>query len=140
VEPGERFDTVAARIAAKLESWTDEEAGGARVVRRARVRGRDFSGRRDAILPDVMIAFEPGYRTSDETAAGLSPGAAFAPNLSRVAADHVDSDAEGTDGFLFTTKPFARSDPAIEDIGASALSFFGLTDPGGRPGRDLWTP
>lgn len=140
VEPDERLEMLLARLAERLDAWRDAGAGGARVVRRALVRGRDFAGRRDEALPDVMVLFEPGYRTSDETAAGLVPAEPIEDNRSVTGADSVASDAGGAEGFLFSTRPVFRGDPAIADIGATALRFFGVEAPAGRGGRDLWSP
>jgi predicted AlkP superfamily phosphohydrolase/phosphomutase len=140
VDPGERYDRLVERLAFKLGNWTDDGAGGAAVVRRVLVRGRDFRGRREEALPDLLVALADGYAASAETEAGLVPEAEVAPNASLIGADHDSADAADVPGLLFSTRPFGRGDATIVDVGATVLGFFGLRDAGGGRGRDLWGP
>ncbi len=140
VDPGESYDRLVERMAAKLEAWTDESAGGATVVRRVLVRGRDLRGRREDALPDLLVVFADPYRESDETVAGQVPAQPLAPNRTLVGADHGSGDAEALRGAFFSTRPLVQGDPSVGDVGATALRFFGVGAAEPVRGRDLWRP
>jgi predicted AlkP superfamily phosphohydrolase/phosphomutase len=140
VEPGERYDRLVERIATKLQAWTDDGAGGAPVVRRVLIRGRDLRGRREDALPDLLVVFADPYRESDETVAGQVPAEPLTPNHSLVGADHGSGDAGELRGVFFSTRPLVQGDPSVGDIGATALAFFGVPCPEPGRGRDLWRP
>jgi predicted AlkP superfamily phosphohydrolase/phosphomutase len=140
VEPGERADALLGRIGEKLEAWTDSEASDASVVRGVRIRGRDLRGRREDRLPDLCIAFAPGYRESRETVEGLVPDTILEPNRTPVGAQHASADAEDVPGLIFSTRPIVRPDASILDVGTSILGHFGVTSVSHGRGNDLWRP
>lgn len=139
VEPEERRAQVLRRIEEKLLAWRDEGAGGAQVVERVLVKGRDLRGRREDALPDLIVVFAEPYAASAETVAGLVPERELEPNRTVIGVDHASGDAARLRGFFLSTRPLVQGDPAIGDLGATVLGFFGVPVGQGR-GRDLWKP
>lgn len=139
VEPEERRTQVLGRIEDKLLAWRDAGAGGARVVDRVLVRGRELRGRREDALPDLLVVFAEPYAVSQQTVAGLVPDRELEPNRTPVGVDHASGDAAGLPGFLLSTRPLVQGDPALGDVGATLLGHFGVPAGQGR-GRDLWRP
>jgi hypothetical protein len=70
---------------------------------------------------------------------GLVPEDVVSPNRTLLGADYGSGDAADGRGFLFSTRPFVQGDPGLEDLGATALGFFGAGAEHGA-GRDLWRP
>lgn len=139
VEPEERQAQVLRRIEDKLLAWRDDAAGGARVVSRVLMRGRELRGRREDALPDLIVVFAEPYAVSAETVAGLVPDRPIEPNRTVIGADHASGDARALRGFFLSTRPLVQGDPSIDDVGATILGFFGVRAEQGR-GRDLWRP
>jgi predicted AlkP superfamily phosphohydrolase/phosphomutase len=139
VEEGERYEQLVDRMVAKLQGWIDENAGAEPLVRRVLVRKRELRGRREDALPDLVLVFAPGWRESAETVQGLVPEDVVSPNRTLLGADYGSGDAADGRGFLFSTRPFVQGDPGLEDLGATALGFFGAGAEHGA-GRDLWRP
>ncbi|MBI5501511.1 MAG: alkaline phosphatase family protein [Deltaproteobacteria bacterium] len=138
VEPGERYDRVVERMVTKLLGWVDEGAGGAPVVRRVLVRGRELRGRREDELPDLVVVFADGYREGEETIAGEIGDEVLGPNRTAIGADYGSGDASERRGFVYSTRPLVRGDPSIADLGASVLGFFGVAGAVHGAGRDFW--
>ncbi|MBN1770008.1 MAG: alkaline phosphatase family protein [Deltaproteobacteria bacterium] len=139
VEPGERRAQVLGRLEDKLLAWRDDRAGGARVVQRVLVRGRDLRGRREDVLPDLFVVFAEPYAVSEQTVAGLVPDEELEPNRTVVGVEHASGDAGALRGFFLSTRPLVQGDPALGDVGATLLGHFGVPAAHGR-GRDLWRP
>lgn len=139
VEPEERRVQVLERLEQKLLAWRDAAHGDARVVERVLMRGRDLRGRREDALPDLLVVFAEPYAISDQTVAGEVPERELEPNRTVVGVDHGSGDAAALRGFFLSTRPLVQGDPALGDVGATLLGYFGVAAAQGR-GRDLWRP
>jgi len=116
-----------------LASWRDGEA---RVIATAYDAAQVYHGDCVADAPDLLLGYAPGWRASWQTALGAAPAVLIEDNLKKWSGDHC-FDPALVPGCIASTRPFRRSDPAITDIAATLLRFYGgdTTTTGGQP---LW--
>ncbi len=119
----------------KLEQVTDPATGDK--VFRAVYTGDIYDGMSKADAPDIQLGYADGYQTGKDSAAGGAPKDVFAPNTDKWSGEHASSDAAATPGILFVNRPIEASDPAIADLGVTALRYLGLDVPESYEGRAL---
>lgn len=88
--------------------------------------------------PDLMVGYNPGYRTSWDGASGVVGGTVFEDNLKPWSGDHC-IDPRQVPGVLFCNRRVETADPALVDIAPTALHLFGITPPSYMEGRILAT-
>jgi predicted AlkP superfamily phosphohydrolase/phosphomutase len=123
-------------IAAKLSGLPDEERGKT-AVNDAIVAEDLYNGPYLDASPDVLPAFNTGYRISWESAVGKADGKVFSDNTKSWSGDHC-VDPRLVPGVLFCNRRLARKNPAIVDIGASVLDLFGIERPRHMTGRSFF--
>ncbi|MFH1680669.1 MAG: nucleotide pyrophosphatase, partial [Candidatus Eisenbacteria bacterium] len=123
-------------IAARLSGYRDEERGTV-AVNDAIVAEDLYSGPYLDQSPDVLPAFNTGYRISWESAVGKADGRVFSDNTKSWSGDHC-VDPRLVPGVFFCNRRLARKNPGIVDIGASVLDLFGIARPRHMTGRSFF--
>jgi predicted AlkP superfamily phosphohydrolase/phosphomutase len=135
VEPKEAL-ALKREIAAKLSGLRDEERG--RVAVTDAVVAEDiYSGPYLVNSPDILPAFNAGYRVSWEAAVGKADGKVFADNEKSWSGDHC-VDPRLVPGVFFSSRRLARDQIGIVDIGASVLDLYGIEAPRHMNGRSFF--
>ena len=97
-----------------------------------------FAGKAKAGAPDLQLAYAEGFQTSKGSARGEAPQALFEPNTDKWSGEHAASDAADTPGIFFCNRALANAaDPAIIDLGPTALDYLGLKLPANFEGKSL---
>jgi predicted AlkP superfamily phosphohydrolase/phosphomutase len=132
----EESDGLMREIAEKLEAWRD---GGRRVVRRAFRGSQIYSGERTSEAPDLVVGYDIGYGTSDESTLGEIVEPVIEDNLSRWSGNHL-MDPEVVPGVLVSNRKLPRTGYALEDVTATLLSHYDVALPKGMEGKDIFAP
>ena len=134
VSPDEA-DALLLELREKLLGVKDPESG--EPVLHNVYRARDiYHGDCLADAPDLQLGFRDGYQMDKSSASGAVPGNIFAPNDDKWSGEHAAADVRHTPGILFCNRPL-RSEPAIVDIGVTALSRLRIQPPPFYEGNDL---
>lgn len=126
---------IAERIAGELESIRDPETG-QRPVHRVYRRDEVYSGEFATEMPELLVGYTPGYRSSSESVMGESGRAILNLNPWAWAGDHSMA-RDLVPGCLFSSRPVRNQDPNIVDLPTTILDFFGVAKPFGLQGETL---
>jgi predicted AlkP superfamily phosphohydrolase/phosphomutase len=135
VTPGPEAAALKAEIAARLGGFRDEEAGTV-AINEAFDTSRLYAGPYLENAPDLLIAYNAGYRTSWEGASGVVAGAVLEDNVKPWSGDHC-IDPRLVPGVFFCNRVVHADDPALVDIAPTALRLFGIEPPAYMDGRPL---
>ena len=136
VEPGEEYTALAREISDKLTGYRDEEKGELAVTEC--IPSKDlYQGPYVDAGPDIIPAFNSGYRVSWESAVGKADGRVFSDNTKSWSGDHC-VDPRQVPGVFFCNRRLARKEIGIVDIGASVLDLFGVRPPAHMVGRSFF--
>ncbi len=122
-------------IAGKLAGLRDEERGEV-AIRNAYPKRRVYRGPYVDAAPDVVVGYNPGYRSSWGVTLGKVAGPLFEDNTKAWSGDHC-IDPPLIPGVVFCNRDFAAADPGIEDLAPTALRLFGYKPPTHMDGQDL---
>ena len=100
--------------------------------------GSIYKGGASAGAPDLLIGFASGYQASWSTRLGGVGAEVIEPNLKKWSGDHAASSAAESEGVLFSSRPIAKENPSIEDLGPTILQIILQEFPGGMDGRPLF--
>lgn len=114
-------------ISGKLSSLHDPESG-ARVVAKVYAAADEYHGPYAHNAPDLVIGFDPGWRTSWQTALGCVPQDVFEHNSKHWKGDHI-FDASAVPGVLFMNRKVIDGSARIVDIAPTILSILKLPVP-----------
>jgi predicted AlkP superfamily phosphohydrolase/phosphomutase len=89
--------------------------------------------------PDLIVGFNRGYRSSDDSALGTLSNDIILPNLSKWTGDHC-IDHQWVPGVLITNRRVLVPDPALVDIPVTIIRLFGVEPPAAMTGRDVFAP
>ncbi len=136
VAPGPDASRLLQQIRAKLLAYRDPQ------TRQPVLQAVYFGSRidRGAYLskaPDLQLDFQPGYRTSWQTALGAIPPGIVVPNERKWSGDHCSSDPSNTKGIFFSSCPVVNTDPSITDIAPTVLEMFHVNPPQRLDGKPL---
>lgn len=134
VDP-EDADALIAEIKSKLLEVADPDTGDK--VFTAIYTREDFPGIAEADAPDLQLGYADGYQSSKATVSGSAPPELFDINNDKWSGEHAASDVHTTPGIFFSNKPITRQDPAIIDLGVTALEFLGADVPDDFEGQSL---
>jgi predicted AlkP superfamily phosphohydrolase/phosphomutase len=138
VAAGDEYRALKAELIEKLSGLRDPatgEAGIGPVYDGAEV----FRGPYRDQGPDLVIGYNPGYRTSWDGAVGAGGGAVFEDNTKAWSGDHC-MDPMAVPGVLFCNRKLATDYPSLMDIGPTTLALFGVKRPEYVDGCDLLDP
>jgi predicted AlkP superfamily phosphohydrolase/phosphomutase len=133
---GSTADALKAELIAKLEALVDP-ATGVRAINRVLTREFAFRGPEVPDAPDLVLAYNAGYRASWQTALGGIPAPVFEDNTMAWSGDHC-IDASLVPGVLLSTLPLTTTAPHIMDIAPSVLRYFGRPADPAHEGRGFW--
>ena len=129
------YSGLLAEIAAGLEAVVDP-ATGEHPVQKAYIESEVYSGSSMDRAPDIQLAFAEGYQTSWETRMGGMSAELIAENEKKWSGEHAGSDVADTEGIFFCNRKIS-AEPAIIDIGVTAMSFLGAEVPERMAGKNL---
>lgn len=120
-----------AEIKRKLQLWRHAETGAQVVTRVVEVDRASFPDR----APDLIVGYNRGYRSSDDSALGAVDSVIIAKNTGKWSGDHC-IDSTLVPGVLFSTIRHVAGDrPSLADLAPAVLRYFDL----GFEGRDTTT-
>ncbi len=135
VPPGER-EVVMDRIERELIGFRDPDNGRRVVTRVYRPVDEAHPGR----VPDMLIGYNRGYRSSDQSAMGAVGSAVVEQNTDKWSGDHC-MDPSHVPGVLLSTVPLDTGDGAsLVDLAPTFLSYFGVEPPAAMAGRAMLGP
>ena len=87
-------------------------------------------------MPELLVGYTPGYRSSSESVMGESSGEILNLNPWAWAGDHSMA-RDLVPGCLFSSHAVNIEHPHIMDLPTTILDFFGMPKPFGLKGRIL---
>src|SRR5262249_49402225 len=96
-----------------------------------------FHGTQTAHAPDLVVGYNRGYRTSDDSALGTVTADLLTPNLGKWTGDHC-MDHRLVPGILVTNRKVTQPQPNLPDLPVTILSLYGVKAPPQMTGRVLW--
>ena len=125
-------------IAGGLLALRDPETGEAVIT--IVYRARDvYHGDETSRAPDLVIGYNRGYRSSDDSALGTVTSDVITPNLGKWTGDHC-IDHRWVPGILVTNRRVTIDDPSLIDMPVTILSEFGVPAPAAMKGRNVLGP
>jgi predicted AlkP superfamily phosphohydrolase/phosphomutase len=137
VSPGAEYDALLAELEAALLAFRDPETGEQPVTRVYRARDV-YHGAEVDRAPDLVVGYNRGYRSSDDSALGTITSELITPNLGKWTGDHC-MDHTLVPGVLLANRPLSARDPALVDVPVTILALFGVEAPEPMKGRVLIT-
>jgi len=136
VAPGAESEALVREIARKLEAFRDPVTK-EQVILRATVAGDIYSGPQTAEAPDLILGFNRGYRISFKSPLGQTAREVMEVNTGKWSGDHMSA-AEITPGILLANRPVRAEAPALYDLTATILDFFGIEKPADMIGKSIF--
>ena len=134
IVPASEAAALEMEIAAKLVALRDVD--GAPVVRRALASREAYKGPYAGNGPDIIVAYEAGYRASWDNAVGRTDGPAIHDNTRYWSGDHC-VDPEIVPGVFFSNVRWADESRNILDLAPTILGLFGVPVPPYMDGRRM---
>jgi predicted AlkP superfamily phosphohydrolase/phosphomutase len=136
VEPGNEAAEVLQRISERMLAFRDP-ATGQPVVADVFVTAREFHGPMVESAPDLIVGYQPRYRSSWQTALGAVPDRVVVDNLEEWRADHCIS-PRFVPGVLITGRKLASGEPQLFDLTVSLMNEFGVAAGAGMRGHNIF--
>ncbi|MCW5981656.1 MAG: alkaline phosphatase family protein [Bryobacteraceae bacterium] len=134
VGPGKREDLVE-RISKELEQIVDPETG-KRPVAKVYRREDLYTGEFTFEMPDLLVGYTPGYRSSSGSVLGETGKPLIDINPWAWSGDHSMA-KDLVPGCLFSSVPLQGEAPNIVDLPVTILDYFGFEKPPQMTGRSL---
>ena len=132
-----QYDALLDELSARLLEFRDPETGQAVITEV--VRARDvFHGPETVHAPDLIVGYNRGYRSSDDSALGTVTTELLTPNLGKWTGDHC-MDHRLVPGVLVTNRKLTATEPTLLDLPVTILSLYGVPVPPVMTGRALWS-
>jgi predicted AlkP superfamily phosphohydrolase/phosphomutase len=136
VEPGKDAESLKRELATRLSGLCDEELN-AVSINYAKPTNSVYTGPYLQAAPDLLIAYNDGYRASWDATVGRVTEHVFENNDKAWSGDHcVDPDL--VPGVLFCNRRIQSENPGIEDMAPTALHLFGVQPPPYMEGKLLF--
>jgi predicted AlkP superfamily phosphohydrolase/phosphomutase len=135
VVPPSEYEQLVRQLSRELESFRDPETGARVVTEAVRPANTSFTDR----MPDILVGYARGYRSSDASAMGGVTNRVIELNRSKWSGDHCMHPSH-VPGVLLTTRPIdlAIEDPNLADLAPTILQYFGVAIPADMHGRALF--
>jgi predicted AlkP superfamily phosphohydrolase/phosphomutase len=133
VVPESERELLIQRLSRELEAFRDPDSGLSVVTAVEVVDTTKFPDR----APDLLVGYNRGYRSSDESAIGMVSEKEIERNTNKWSGDHC-MDPRHVPGVLLSTQPFGPKDSSLLDLTPTILDFFGVASPEGIEGQVLW--
>ena len=115
-------------LSRRLRDWRDP-ATGAPVVSDV-----DSPGETIPMAPDLIVGYNPPYRSSWQSAMGAVPAETIEHNRDAWIGDHCVA-ARHVPGVLLVNRPVRAADPQLADLPVTILNEFGMARPADMRGR-----
>ena len=135
IVPRSESRRLAEEIAARISGLRDPDRAAA-AVNRGYAKHDVYNGPYVRAAPDVVVGYNPGYRSSWGVAIGKVGGPVFEDNTKAWSGDHC-VDPPLIPGVLFCNREFEAERPGIEDLAPTAMRLFGYEPPSFMDGEDL---
>lgn len=135
VEPGKAGE-ITGRLARELEALTDPETG-KRPVAKVYSRNEVYSGDQVEDMPELLVGYTPGYRSSSASVLGATGKTILDLNPWAWSGDHSMA-KDLVPGTLFSSRKVSKADPNILDLPVTILEFFGIDRPAQMVGRSIF--
>jgi predicted AlkP superfamily phosphohydrolase/phosphomutase len=122
-------------IAQKLPKVTDPK-NNAPVITNAYDSQTIYSGPFVDLAPDIVVGYQRGYRSSDETVLGKFPKELVGDRTNLWSADHC-MDPAVVPGMLLSNKSWKHPKPGLWDMAPSILDCFGVPTPKEMDGKAI---
>lgn len=110
-------------VTRELLDFTDPTSGARVVTRTFRPEGRGFPER----VPDLIVGYARGYRSSDESALGEVGTKVLEPNTDKWRGDHC-VDPLHVPGVLLSNREIRPGEWSLTDFAPTVQAFFGVSD------------
>ncbi len=135
VEPGEEARKLKEELISRLSGLKDPEKNQV-AINRVLDTSRIYDGPYLDQAPDLIVAYNSGYRVSWDSVTGKVNRTVFEDNRKAWSADHC-LDPALVPGIFFTNLKLKVSNPSIMDVAPTVLELFGLKKPAYMDGRSL---
>jgi predicted AlkP superfamily phosphohydrolase/phosphomutase len=122
-------------IAQKLSTVRDPK-NNAPVITNAYDSQTIYSGPFVDLAPDIVVGYQRGYRSSDETVLGKLPKELVGDRTNLWSADHC-MDPAVVPGMLLSNKTWKHPKPGLWDMAPSILNCFGVPTPKEMDGKSI---
>jgi len=122
-------------ISEKLKQLRDESENSP-AVREVYLSNELYQGPYVNEAPDLIVGFQPGYRTSWSCATGVISNDKIEDNEKNWSGDHCVNPVD-VPGIFFCNRKIENPHPSIMDIGATAMDLFGVPIPAYCDGKSL---
>lgn len=136
--PPSEAKAVMAELREKLLEAKDPDSG-APVLHDVYLAPDIYSGKCRDDAPDMQLGFRDGFQMNKASAAGAVPKTVFTPNDDKWSGEHAAADVHHAQGILFCNRPL-HPNPAIVDLGVTALARFGIEPPSDYEGKNVLKP
>ncbi len=136
VPAGQQYDELLDELIAGLLAFRDPETND-QVITRVYKASEVYHGAELANAPDLIIGFNKGYRSSDDSALGTVTRDVIVPNLGKWTGDHC-MDHRWVPGVLISNRKFDVQDPALIDVPVTIIRLFDVDPPTAMKGRNLF--
>ena len=135
VSSGAEHEALLEEISRGLLALRDPETGEAVVTRVYRARDI-YHGDEAKNAPDLVIGYNRGYRSSDDSALGTITSDIVTPNLGKWTGDHC-IDHRWVPGVFLVNRRVSHTDPSLLDMPVTILAQFGVAAPPAMTGRNV---
>jgi predicted AlkP superfamily phosphohydrolase/phosphomutase len=126
---------IVARLRRDLEGLKDGETG-IRPISKVYSRDELYSGSMTPSMPELLVGYTPGYRTSDQSFMGSTGSETINLNPWAWSGDHSMA-RDLVPGSLFASRRITARDPNILDLPVTILDWFGVPRPEQMEGRSI---
>ncbi|MDD8020377.1 MAG: alkaline phosphatase family protein [Acidobacteriota bacterium] len=127
VEPGEEYQQLKKELVEKLSGLKDPDLGTAAIHRLVDTE-KIYHGPYRQEAPDLIVAYNEGYRVSWDSVTGRVNQKVIEDNLKAWSGDHC-LDPDLVPGVFFSNFKFDIDQPSIMDIAPTVLDLFGIDRP-----------
>jgi len=127
VPRGPQYDALLDELRDGLLSLRDPETGDS-VITAVFKASEVYHGPEARSGPDLIVGYNHGYRSSDDSALGTVNTDLIVPNLGKWTGDHC-IDPRWVPGVLLSNRKFTATDPQLVDVTATILGLYGVPVP-----------
>lgn len=138
LERGKQADQVLERITQDLSDLKDPKTGQS-VFAHVYQGKQVYRGPYAEQAPDLILGFNPGFRSSWKTCLGTYEPDVFADNTDKWSGDHC-MDVDSIPGVLLSNRKVTQANPALVDLAPTILAEYGIAPLPGMEGKPLFEP
>ncbi len=136
IVPPDKVAELTARLIRELESLVDPETG-KRPIAKVYRRESMYVGPSTPMMPELLVGYTPGYRSSSTSVLGSTGKATIDLNPWAWSGDHSMA-RDLVPGTLVSSRKVAKQHPSILDLPVTILDFFGVEKPEQMVGSSIY--